>query len=87
MSKPPKYFLQFFRWFCDPELHPFIEGDLLEMYRENERVLGKRKAKLKIALDILLLFRPGIIRSRRSAQKHISMDLIKHSLIISARSF
>lgn len=87
MSKPPKFLLQFFRWFCDPELHPFIEGDLLEMYQENEREFGTRKAKLRIALDILLLFRPGIIRSGKSSQKQINMDLIKHSLTISLRSF
>ena len=59
----------------------------MEMYQENERELGTRKAKLKIVVDILLLFRPGIIRSRRPSQKPLNMHLIKHSLTISLRSF
>lgn len=87
MSKPPKYLIRFFRWFCDPALHPFIEGDLLELFKENEQRFGERKAKLKFALDVLLLFRPGIIKIRRPFQKRVSMHLIKHNFIISVRSF
>ncbi|MBX2871498.1 MAG: ABC transporter permease [Saprospiraceae bacterium] len=87
MSRPPKLLIRFFRWFCDPELHPFIEGDLLELYQENEKCFGTRKAKLKFVLDVLLLFRPGIIRRRRSSQKQAAMNLIKHNFIISVRSF
>ncbi|NRB48763.1 MAG: ABC transporter permease [Saprospiraceae bacterium] len=87
MPKPPKYLLQFFRWFCDPELHPFIEGDLIELYQENEERLGKSKARVRFALDILFLFRPGIIRVWRFSQKRLTMDLIKHSFVISIRSF
>lgn len=59
---PPKFFLRFFKWFCDPELHPFIEGDLLELYRERLKATSLKKAKRRFALDVLLLFRPGIIR-------------------------
>lgn len=87
MSKPPKYLLRFFRWFCDPDLHPFIEGDLLELFKENEQRFGSSKASLKFALDVLLLFRPGIIKIRKPFQKRVSMHLIKHNFIISVRSF
>ncbi len=60
---PPKFFLRFFRWFCDPDLHSFIEGDLLELYGERARESGKQKADRRFAIDVLKLFRPGIIRS------------------------
>ncbi|WP_339864271.1 ABC transporter permease [uncultured Algoriphagus sp.] len=62
---PPKYFLRFFRWFCHPRMLDYIEGDLIEVYDRNFKKLGKRKADWKFILDVLLLFRPGIIRPRK----------------------
>ena len=59
---PPKFFLRFFRYYCHPKLKDYIEGDLIEVYRERVRLLGKRKADRKFIIDVLLLFRPGIIR-------------------------
>lgn len=59
---PPKRFLRFFRWYCHPDLVDFIEGDLIEEYQERIRELGKRKADRKFIIDVLLLFRPEIIR-------------------------
>ena len=60
--KPPKLPLRFFRWFCQPSLMKCIEGDLMELYHERVNQSGKRKADLRFILDVLLLFRPGIIR-------------------------
>jgi len=59
---PPKLFLRFFRWYCLPKLLDHIEGDLIEVYRQRLRKLGKRKADIKFIVDVLLLFRPSIIR-------------------------
>src|SRR5688572_30643293 len=73
-NKPPKFFLRFFRWFCHPKLRDPIEGDLLELYHERLRESGKRKADLKFIRDVLLLFRPGIIKpSSPSSSNHYSM--------------
>ncbi len=41
-----------------------IEGDLLEVYGQRLKKSGKRKADLHFMIDVLLLFRPGIIRPR-----------------------
>ena len=60
---PPRFFLRFLEWFCDPGLHRFIEGDLIELYRERVGEYGKRRADRRLAADVVLLFRPGIIRS------------------------
>ncbi|WPR77060.1 ABC transporter permease [Algoriphagus sp. NG3] len=65
---PPKLFLHFFRWFCHPRMLDYIEGDLIEVYERNFKILGKRKADWKFILDVLLLFRPGIIRPRKPYQ-------------------
>jgi putative ABC transport system permease protein len=62
---PPKLFLRFFRWYCNPKLVNHIEGDLMELYRERVRALGKRKADAKFILDVMLLCRAGIIRPVR----------------------
>src|SRR3989337_1006176 len=61
-SNPPKFALRFFRWFCPPKLLKYVEGDLMELYDERLKRSGKKKADLKFTIDVLLLFRPGIIR-------------------------
>jgi putative ABC transport system permease protein len=43
MKSPPRFFLRFFRWFCRPELKKYIEGDLMELYDERLKILGKVK--------------------------------------------
>ncbi|WP_276371137.1 ABC transporter permease [Chryseolinea sp. H1M3-3] len=63
-SSPPKLFLKFFRWYCHPKLAKHIEGDLMEVYHEQLRIKGKTKADIQFVIDVLLLFRPGIVRSR-----------------------
>src|SRR5687767_11754609 len=60
--QPPKLFLRFFRWYCHPKVLKYIEGDLMELYDERLKRLGKKRADLKFIIDVLLLFRPGIIR-------------------------
>lgn len=59
---PPKLPLRFFRWYCHPKLLKYIEGDLMELYDERVKESGKRKADAKFIIDVLQLFRPGIIR-------------------------
>ena len=59
---PPKLPLRFFRWFCHPKLLKYIEGDLMELYDERVKEKGKRKADVRFVIDVLLLFRPSIIK-------------------------
>ncbi|MEO9869060.1 FtsX-like permease family protein [Ekhidna sp.] len=61
-SQPPKYFLRFFRWFCHPRLQKPVEGDLMELYQERVKELGKKKADRQFIKDVLLLFRKDIIK-------------------------
>ncbi len=61
-TNPPKIFLRFFRWYCHPELQDYIEGDLMEVYHRRVRESGKTKADLRFVMDVVQLFRPGIIR-------------------------
>lgn len=84
---PPKFISRFFHWFCDPEMYPFIEGDLLELYEENVHNLGRKKANRRYTKDVLLLFRPGIIRKWKFLKHTNLMGIIKHNFTISLRSF
>jgi len=71
ISSPPQLFLSFFRWYCHPKMQDYIEGDLMEEYEERVKRLGKRKADFKFIIDVLLLFRPGIIRPTEG-YKHVN---------------
>lgn len=62
---PPKLALRFFRWYCHPRLVDHIEGDLIEVYHNELKRSGRRKADLKFIIDVVLLFRPGIIKSAK----------------------
>lgn len=79
---PPRLFQRFFCWFCRPQLRDSIEGDLFELYGERVTTKGKRKADLLFVADVLLLLRPGIIRSigKSGLPYHNSYDMMKNHL-------
>ena len=85
-SSPPKLFLRFFRWFCNPDYAEDIEGDLLERFDQYETEYGPQKAKWKFILEVLLLFRPGIIRSFNTIPNLIHPDMLKQNLKIGYRN-
>ncbi|MEM6317934.1 MAG: ABC transporter permease [Bacteroidota bacterium] len=57
-----RYAHRFFRWFCHPDYFEDIEGDLEELYRAFEAQHTPRKAEWNYLKEVLLLFRPTIIR-------------------------
>jgi ABC-type antimicrobial peptide transport system permease subunit len=63
---PPEFLLKLFRWYCDPTIADHIEGDIIEVYKERRRRSGKTIADIQFTIDVLLLFRPGIIKSRNA---------------------
>ncbi|WKN43708.1 ABC transporter permease [Tunicatimonas pelagia] len=84
---PPKLLLRFFRWFCHPDLHKYIEGDLLELYKEWVKEKGRRTANIKFAWDVLLLFRPGIIKPLKRDQPLNHTAMLQHNLLLTFRNF
>ncbi|HZY82580.1 MAG TPA: ABC transporter permease [Cyclobacteriaceae bacterium] len=74
----------FFRLFCKPEWHAAIEGDLIEHYDRNVDTVGPTKAYWKLILDVLRLFRPGIIRSIHFKNNPI---MFRHNILLSLRNF
>jgi putative ABC transport system permease protein len=86
MTTPPKLPLRFFRWFCHPELKKYIEGDLMELYDERIKTFGKRKADIRFIIDVLLLFRPGIIRPTEGYKNLNSFGMYKSYLTVGWRN-
>ncbi len=85
---PPQYLLNLFRWFCKPEYYSDIEGDLLELFAKRTRTHSLRKAKWRMLFDVLLLFRPGIVRPLLSYNHlFIHPAMFKHNLLITYRGF
>jgi putative ABC transport system permease protein len=76
-NHPPKVFLKFFHWFCHPKLRDSIEGDLMELYQERKVESGKLKADFKFVRDVLLLFRPSIIKPIEGYQQLNNYSMIK----------
>ncbi|MEM7296830.1 MAG: ABC transporter permease [Bacteroidota bacterium] len=81
---PPKYSLRFFRWFCDPDYMEDIEGDLLERFEQ--RTNENKSARWLLTMDVLKLFRPGIIRNFEGTRKLNYYGMLKHYFKISFRN-
>ncbi|WP_020533280.1 ABC transporter permease [Flexithrix dorotheae] len=59
---PPNLPLKFLRWFCSPDLLEDVEGDLFELFEERASE-NPAKARKLFFLDVIQLFRPGIIKN------------------------
>lgn len=86
MTAPPKFFLNLFRWYCDPSMQDYIEGDLMEVYDRRLKTLGKWKADAHFVMDVLLLFRPGIIRPMEGDKNLNTYGMYKSYLTITLRN-
>jgi putative ABC transport system permease protein len=84
---PPKRVLNFFRWYCHPRLVDYIEGDLIEVYRQRLKKMPEKKADLRFLIDVLLLFRPGIIRPPEGIKNLNPNGMYKNYLKITFRVF
>lgn len=84
-NQPSKLMLRFFRFYCNPQLVEDIEGDLLERYENRFMEKGEKKARLFFMREVLLLFRPGIIRPMINTQKLNSIGMFKNNITIAKR--
>jgi predicted permease len=73
--KPPQLPLKLLRAFCDPELLEDVEGDLSELFRSRASK-STYLAKLLYARDVMLLFRPGIVRTPKEFRNTNQFDMI-----------
>lgn len=62
-KRPLLIALRLLKWFCKPEYHTDIEGDIIESFEENIATIGLKRAQWLLFKDLFQLVRPGIIRS------------------------
>lgn len=83
---PPKLALRFFRWYCHPKLQDYIEGDLMEVYAKRLSKSGKWIADLRFVIDVLLLLRPGIVKSINQENYFNNWSMYKNYFLIGWRN-
>ncbi len=83
---PPQLFLRFFRWYCHPRLVDDIEGDLIEVYRQRLKKMSEKKADIKFIIDVLLLFRPSIIKPIEGSNNLNNYGMVKNYFKIGWRN-
>ncbi|MCG8372662.1 MAG: ABC transporter permease [Balneolales bacterium] len=83
---PPKLPLVLLKWFCHPGYHADIEGDLIEVYYRNVDESGKTKADQILLKEVLLLFRPGIIKNLGQPDLMGDLGMYKNYLKVAWRN-
>jgi len=78
--------LRFLEWFCPPALYEGIEGDLLEAYEEDVKDRGKRKATLRLGLNVLKFLRPGIVLRNRFKMELINTIMVGNYIKVASRN-
>lgn len=82
---PPRIPLKILKWFCRPELVEDVEGDLSELYAMRYEQ-SKARARILFLLEVMLLFRPGIIRNFSGNQGKTQYAMFSNYLKIAFRN-
>ena len=84
----PRLPLKVLTWFCKPEYLPDIEGDLVQLYYRRAESLGQRRAHLLLMRDVLLLCRPGLLKTSNLFRRNKnSTSMLRHNITVSFRNF
>ncbi|HYC87025.1 MAG TPA: ABC transporter permease [Chryseosolibacter sp.] len=87
MRPLPSWAERFLRMICPEDLVDQITGDLIEMYQQDVKSLGARKAKWQLTLTVLRFLRPGILLRNRLSIDFIQRPLLDNYLKSSSRHF
>ena len=76
----------FFKWYCNPDYYEDIKGDLDELFSRKVKEQSVHKAEWQFAQEVLLLFRPSIIRPVKNIHPIINKDMFRNYFVISFRN-
>ncbi len=77
---------RFFKWYCHPDYYEDIKGDLNELYQRQLKQGLTSKAERTFAIEVLMLFRPSIIRPFHWWDINNSLEMIQNYLKIGLRN-
>ncbi|HAA14731.1 MAG TPA: transporter permease [Cytophagales bacterium] len=84
-TPPPRFWMRLFLWYCRPEIAEDIEGDLHERYQLRLQRQGRAKAHRRFIMEVLFLFRPGIVRPLINTRSN-SIAMFQFNLKIAFRN-
>jgi putative ABC transport system permease protein len=87
MRHLPTWAERFLRAICPDELVDQIAGDLVELYNHDSKVIGERKAKVRLLLTTLRFFRPGILLRNKFSMQTSQTLMIGHYIKTTCRHF
>jgi putative ABC transport system permease protein len=58
-SAHPPFALRFLSWFCPAHLYEEIEGDLIQKFNRDVKVIGEKRAKRKLLWNVVRFFKAG----------------------------
>lgn len=80
-----RYSERFFKWYCHPDYYEDIKGDLNELFHRELKTSTLQNAEWLFAKEVLLLFRPTIIRPIHFIPNNLP-DMIRNYFKISFRN-
>lgn len=83
---PPRFLLGFFNWFCHPDLKPYVEGDLIEIFQYHLKTKGVRKANWIFTKEVIKLIRPSMMKSMEGSYRLNYYGIFKNHIKTSFRN-
>ncbi len=84
--QPPKYAINFLRWFCRNDYLEEIEGDLVELFEIQYRQ-SPMKAKWNFYWTVIKYLRAGFIKSLKPNYHPNTIAMFRHNFMLSFRNF
>jgi putative ABC transport system permease protein len=85
-STPPRWALQFFKWFCNDHLSEAALGDMLELYERRRKSIPRWKADALFAFNVIQFIQPFAIREKSSSSLN-TFGMYKNYFTIAWRTF
>lgn len=73
-------------FFISEHLREEIEGDLLYRFEKDVKKFGRRRAQIRLTINTIKFFRPGILFRRSPYKKHYAPYMFKNYFVIAFRN-
>lgn len=86
MTNPVNSFaFRFLKRFCPVHLYEEIEGDLIQKFHSDEKMLGEKKAKRRLLWNVIRFVRPGILLRHNPTINLISLYMLTNYFKVALR--
>ncbi|HLZ16661.1 MAG TPA: ABC transporter permease, partial [Cyclobacteriaceae bacterium] len=84
---PSGWIIRFLRWFCPDHLLEEIEGDLLQRFERDVKILGEGKARRRLLWNAIRFFRPEIVLRNKFMIPLIRFYMLRNNIKVAFRNF